>query len=160
MNMQKPAEFDKAFAASRSLAMILGASLLVYLLLEEIIRGRYRLFLGFAPMRDLSGLRYAGFGAAVIAVIALRLLHGRFTASAAASADGSAAVRALFRAAVVGLTLAELPALIGLALFLVGGLNKDFYLLLFASGTLVFMYFPRQAAWEAVLEKRPRDCPL
>jgi hypothetical protein len=159
MNVQKPPEFDKAFAAGRTLAAILGASLPVCLLLEEIVRSRYRPFLGFAAIRDIAGLRYAGFAAAVVAVIALRLVHGRFTASAAAD-DGSTAVRSLFRAAVVGLTLAELPALIGLALFLAGGLNKDFYLLLFVSGALVFIYFPRAAAWEGVLGKRRPACPL
>jgi hypothetical protein len=158
--MQKPEEFERAFAASRSMAVVFGLSLLVYLLLEEVIRGRYRPFLGLAKVKDLAGLRHAGFAVAVVVVIALRFLHGRLTASAARATDGSAAVRSLFRAAVIGLMLAELPALIGLALFLFKGLNQDFYLLLFVSGALVFMYFPRTASWEGVLEKRRPVCPL
>jgi hypothetical protein len=160
MIMQKPSEFDRAFATSRSVAAVLGASLLVYLLLEEIIRGRYRPFFGFAKVKDLAGMRYSGFAAAVVVVIGLRFLHARLTAAAMRAGDGPAAVRLLFRASVLGLTLAEVPSIIGLALFLLGGLNKDFYLLLFVSSALVFMYFPRAAAWTAVLEKRRPGCPM
>ena len=93
------------------------------------------------------------------AVIVLRLVHGRRLA-AAAKADDSAAVRSLYRTAMISLTLAEIPALMGMALVLLAGLNKDFYLLLFASIVLEFMYFPRASAWEAVLEKRRPVCPL
>ena len=53
-----------------SMAVVFGLSLLVYLLLEEVIRGRYRPFLGLAKVKDLAGLRHAGFAAAVVVVIA------------------------------------------------------------------------------------------
>jgi len=158
--MSNPPEFDKAFRAARSLAVMLGASLPVYLLLEEAVRGRYRPFLGFAGLRDRAGLRLGGFACAVAAVVALRLLHGRLVARAAKAAGPAAAVRSLHRAAVVGATLAGFPALAGLGLFLAAGLNTDFYLLEFVSGVLTFMYFPRAAAWESVLETRRPVCPL
>jgi len=156
----KPADFDRAFASGRFTAFAMGASLLVYLLFEEIVRARTRPFLGFAHLRDPRPARYAGFAAAIVAVIALRLVHGRLVAAAARTEDGSAAVRSLFRATVIGLALAEVPALAGLALTLLAGLNTDFYLLEFVSAVLVFMYFPRAAAWESVLEKRRPVCPL
>jgi hypothetical protein len=95
-----------------------------------------------------------------VAVIALRLVHGRLVAAAVRTEDGAAAVRSLFRATVIGLALAEVPALAGLALTLLAGLNMDFYILEFVSAVLVFMYFPRAAAWESVLEKRRPVCPL
>lgn len=46
------------------------------------------------------------------------------------------------------MVLSEAPGILGLILFLLGGLNIDFYLLLFASLLLVFMYFPRRSGWE------------
>lgn len=157
--MPKPPEFEKAFAASRTVAWTLGGCLLVYLLLEEIIRARFRPFFGFAKMRSVTGLRYGGFIVAVAAVIVLRLLHGRRLATASRASE-AAAVRSLYRTAVLTLTLAEIPALLGMSLVLLAGLNMDFYLLLFVSIVLLFMYFPRASAWEAVLEKRRPGCPF
>jgi F0F1-type ATP synthase membrane subunit c/vacuolar-type H+-ATPase subunit K len=155
--MSKPPEFDKAFAASLRIAWILGGCLPLYLLLEEILRARFRPFLGFAGVKDAAGLRYGCFLAAVAAVIALRLVHGRRLSAAAQAGD---AVRSLYRTAVISLTLAEIPALAGMVLFLLAGLNRDFYFLLFASSVLVFMYFPRASAWETILERRRPGCPL
>jgi len=157
--MLHPPEFDKAFATSRFLGLTFAVCLMFYLLLEEIVRARFQPFLGFARGTDVIRLRYFGFAAAVALVIVLRIVHSRILA-AAARADGPRAVRSLFRAAVISLALAETPALIGLVLFLLAGLNKDFYLLLFVSIVLVFMYFPRKAAWETVIERRRPVCPL
>jgi hypothetical protein len=157
--MPKLPEFDKAFATCRFIALAFAGCLMLDLLLVEILRARFRPFFGFAPMKDVIALRYGCFAAAAAAVIVLRLVHGRLLA-AASKVDDAAAVRTLFRAAVISLTLAEIPALIGLALVLLAGLNRDFYFLLFASIVLVFIYFPRAAAWETVLEKRRPVCPL
>jgi hypothetical protein len=157
--MPKPPEFDKAFATSRTIAWTFAGCLMLYLLVEEILRARFRPFFGFAKVKDVNGLRYGCFFVAVAAVIVLRLVHGRLLATAS-KAEDAAAVRSLFRATVISLTLAEIPALMGMALVFFAGLNKDFYLLLFASLVLVFMYFPRAAAWETVLEKRRPVCPL
>ena len=53
-----------------------------------------------------------------------------------------------------------MPAIIGLVLFFLGGLYKDFYVLLFVSLVLIFMYFPRLKNWEAYLADRPVACRL
>jgi hypothetical protein len=156
----KPPDFDRALASGRVTAVALGARLIIYLLFEELVRARYHPFLGLVRLRDPLTVRYAGFAAAVLAVIALRLYHGRLVARAARAVDGADAVRLLFRAAVLGLVLAEVPALSGLTLALLAGLNTDFYILEFVSAVLVFMYFPRAGAWESVLEKRRPVCPL
>jgi hypothetical protein len=46
------------------------------------------------------------------------------------------------------LVLGEIPAILGLGLFLALGNAVDFYILLFASLALTFIDFPRRAAWE------------
>jgi hypothetical protein len=61
---------------------------------------------------------------------------------------------------VAGLALAEVPAVLGLTLFLLGGYNRDFYYLLLVSLVLAFMYFPRASVWEARLASSQRICPL
>jgi len=44
--------------------------------------------------------------------------------------------------------MSELPALLGLFLFLLAGLNRDFYVLLIISVAVLFIFFPRRRAWE------------
>ena len=59
----------------------------------------------------------------------------------------------------IDLTLAEIPAILGLVLFLIAGYNRDFYVLLFVSLFLLFMYLPRLKSWEDILKNRPASCP-
>jgi hypothetical protein len=50
------------------------------------------------------------------------------------------------------MVLAEVPAILGLVMFLIGGSAADFYKLLFASLVLAFIHFPRRSAWEESLK--------
>jgi len=155
--MEFPPELKKTIAASRVFGASLVASLVVYFLVVEIVKVRFRPFLGFARMRDLQTFRYAVFAVAVGFVILNRVVNGillRISADRGAE-DG---VRVLNRASSVSLILAEVPALLGLVLFFVGGLDRDFDILVFVSLVLVFMYFPRESSWIAFLEKQPSSC--
>jgi hypothetical protein len=80
-------------------------------------------------------------------VILIRVLR-HILLKRSAGDDRKTALHRLERATLVTLVLAEVPGLLGLVLFLIGGLNIDFYFLLFASLLLVFMYFPRRPGWE------------
>jgi hypothetical protein len=122
-------------------------SLLVYLGVEEFMRARFRPFHGFIAVSDLQLLRYVFFGLAVVAVILIRGLRQALLKKSAGE-DKKTALHRLQRASLVTIVLAEVPAILGLVLFFVGGLNVDFYFLLFASLLLVFMYFPRRSGWE------------
>jgi len=157
--MEHPRDLKKAFASARFSGAAFIACLLIYLVLVEIVKSRYRPFSGFASLKDPQTVRLVFFAAAAIAVILNRILNGRLLKKGAGS-DAGRAVQALFRATLLSLTLAEAPALIGLALFFLGGLYKDFYILLFVSLVLIFMYFPRLKSWEAYLADRPVACRL
>jgi hypothetical protein len=130
---------------------LVGASVIVslflYLGVEEFIRARFRPFRGFLAVTDLQRLRYAFFALAVVAVILLRVLRQALFRRVSHD-DERTALHRLQTASLLTLVLSEVPALAGLALFFVGGLNVDFYLLLLGSILLVFMYFPRRSAWE------------
>jgi hypothetical protein len=128
-------------------------SLVVYLVIAEFIRARFRPFQGFAAVGNVQQLRFLFFGGAIVAVIAIRvirqvLLRGRPPGGIQEE------LRRLQRAALVTIVLAEVPAVLGLILFLIAGRNIDFYLLLLVSIVLLFMYFPRQSAWEDWLQGR------
>ena len=141
------------------LARTLLASLIGYLALVELIRSRFRPFLGFADLGRRLSVRYVFYLAAAAAVIVIRVLNSVGLRRKKPSSPESLLGR-LRTVAWLTLAAAETPALAGLALFLVGGYNEDFYWLKFVSLLLLFMYFPRPKNWEAHLRNAPRACPF
>ena len=130
------------------IATAIIASLVVYLGLVEVLRAVYRPFRGFATIANIQQLRYAVFGAAAAVIVLIRLLRPRLLRKKAPREDAKTALHRLQRAAIMTLVLGEIPGILGLGLFLLSGYNIDFYVLVFASLLLVFMYFPRRTAWE------------
>ena len=129
------------------------ASLFIYLVIVEVLRAWMRPFHGFVQLTGINMLRYGFYGIAVIEVLATRFLQGLLLRRAPGD-DVKTTVLKLARTAIVTLCLSEVPALLGLVLFLIGGLNKDFYALLAVSLVLVFMYFPRLGSWEDWVERK------
>jgi hypothetical protein len=129
------------------IAMAIIASLLIYLGLVEVLRAVYRPFRGFATIANIQQLRYVVFGAAAAVIVLIRLLRPQLLRKAPGE-DAKTALHRLQRAAIMTLVLGEIPGILGLGLFLLSGYNIDFYVLVFASLLLIFMYFPRRTAWE------------
>jgi len=129
------------------IATAIIASLVIYLGLVEVLRAVYRPFRGFVTLANVSQFRYAVFGAAVAVIVLIRVLRPRLLRKALRE-DARTDLHRLQRAAIVTMVLGEIPGILGLGLFLLGGFNIDFYVLVFASLLLVFMYFPRRIAWE------------
>ncbi len=129
------------------------ASLFVLLVVVEVLRAKAGPFRGFVSLPAIATLRYIFYGLAVIEVVATRLLQGILLRRSPGDDVKGTALK-LVRTAVVTLSLSEVPALLGLVLFLLGGLNKDFYALLGVSLVLIFMYFPRLGSWEDWVERK------
>lgn len=129
------------------IAAAIIASLVIYLGLVEVLRAVYRPFRGFATLANIQQLRYAVFGAAAAVIVLIRLLRPRLLRKVPRE-DAKTAFHRLQRAAIVTMVLGEIPGILGFCLFLLSGYNIDFYVLVFASLLLVFMYFPRRTAWE------------
>lgn len=161
-NVSDPA-FQETLRRAHKTATAVGgamiAGLAVILLVEEVLRAALRPFTGFASLGRTPGFRYAGYATAVTAVVLLRVVHGALLRPRT-SPEPAAAIRRLVRTGVITLALAEVPAVVGLVLFLLGGYNRDFYVLLFVSLALAFMYFPRRRAWEASLQDSRPSCPF
>jgi hypothetical protein len=102
---------------------------------------------GSPAIADIQPVRYVVFGAAVVVIILIRVLRPRLLRRKLLE-DPKTALHRFQRAALLTMVLGEIPVILGLGLFLVGGNNVDFYILLFASLLLVFMYFPRRDAWK------------
>jgi hypothetical protein len=127
------------------------ACLVVYLGLVEALRAILRPFRGFAALADAQPLRLAAFGLGALVVLFLLLFRNRLFGRRPAE-DLPAAVRRLQRASIVVLVLGEVPAVLGLALFLTTGNTADFRALLVVSLILTFIGFPRTSAWEEWLK--------
>jgi hypothetical protein len=154
------AEIERPVRTARIAAWALLSGLLAFLALEEFVRARFRPFLGFAHPRDRLALRYSVYLAAAAAIVLIRVLNAVLLRRRKAGPPASALLRRLLIVSLATMALAEVPALLGLALFLLGGYNVDFYMLLFVSLVLLFMYFPRRRAFEAHLRNAPADCPF
>lgn len=156
-------DFRQIFKTASIVGIGLIAGLALDLAVVEFVRSRFRPFLGFLsgamPAGTRPVVRYGFFAAAVVCVVLVRFLHGRMLRQAADVDDPMRALRILSRNNMIILALSETPALLGLALFLLAGYNRDFYLLLFVSLFLFFMYFPRLKSWEDTLQKNPSACP-
>lgn len=126
-------------------------SLVLYLGLVEVLRAVLRPFRGFAAAALTQPLRLAVFGAAAAVILVILLLRPRLFRRRGAE-DLPAALRRLRNASLVTLLLGEVPAILGLGLFLVGGGASDFYKFLFVSLALTFINFPRLGAWEEWLK--------
>ncbi len=129
------------------IATAIIASLVVYLGLVEVLRAVYRPFRGFVTLANIQQFRYAVFGAAAAVIVLIRVLRPRLLRKVPRE-DVKTALHRLQRAAIVTMVLGEIPGILGFGLFLLSGYNIDFYVLVFASLLLVFMYFPRRIAWE------------
>ncbi|HUU38304.1 MAG TPA: hypothetical protein VMW46_08905 [Candidatus Desulfaltia sp.] len=133
------------------------AGLFLDVLIVELVKSQFKPFAGFLPGLQLQILRYVFYGAAVGAVVLVRISAKALT-RAAPGGDVQHSGQRLSRAAIVTATLAELPAVLGFVLFLLAGSSRDFYSLLFVSLFLEFMYFPRFQVWQDLIrEKSPKE---
>jgi hypothetical protein len=127
------------------------ASLVLYLALVEVFRSVLKPFRGYLAGTPLQPFRLAAFGTAAAVILLLLLLRPRLLGRRDRD-DVPSALGRLQKSSIVILVLGEIPAIVGLGLFLAGGNAVDFYKLLFASLVLTFIDFPRRAAWEEWLK--------
>jgi len=152
--MEFETDLKRAFRTTVIVNGTLVASLFIYALMVELIRSQLRPFSGFLVSGiSLQTLRYLAFGAAVGAVLLVRL-GGRTLLKTRPGEDPHQLIFRLSRAAVITSAMGELPAILGFVLFLLTGLSRDFYALLFVSLFLEFMYFPRLTVWRDIARER------
>lgn len=144
-------EVGRALKPAKMVAAAVVGSLAIYLALVEILKTTLRPFRGFATVGNMQPVRYAAYGAGAAVVLLILLLRPRLYRRRAGEDAGTALTR-LQRASVLTMVLGEVPAMLGLVLFLVGGFARDFYSLLFVSIVLIFIHFPRRGAWEESLK--------
>lgn len=137
-------ELKKRYLAVNFIGLGLISTVFLYAALVELVKRGYLLGPLEQPLpASLSSLLFSVF-LALAAVIFLfaRVLHRRVAAKNP---------RLLPPIAIAILALSEIPAVLGLMLFLLSRQSMHFYLLMCASLTLFYLFFPRYDQWEQMV---------
>lgn len=149
-NLKKAHQMAFAFNVT-----IIG-SLIIYAIVVEIIRRQFAPFTGFGGMSDITVVRYLFYGIVVINIFVIRVLRNLILRKSS-SGDAQSIIHKLRRSALITAALCEVPALLGLLLFLLAGSIRDFYQLAGLSFILVFLHFPRYGNWESWIKNTDKS---
>lgn len=144
--MEPEMEMKKYFQTTVTLSWAVVAFLLIMPLGIEILRLFDRSFSGLDP--EFAG-RIKDFVYGLAIVLPLFIKHIRKAIVKREAIKDEKWLLKRLRTA-VGLTMltAAMPAVLGLGLFLLGGLYREFYISVAYSFLVIFLYFPRFAHWQ------------
>lgn len=157
--MESFPDWKKIYRMNVVVASAIIAALFIYALIVEFIKIQFKPFRGFVEISEIQILRYALYGAAIVAVVVIRVLQRPFLVELPGE-DMPSFLQKLSRGGILTAVLCEIPAVLGLILFLLTGLSRDFYILLSVSLFLEFMYFPRARIWEERMQRPVPDRKL
>lgn len=123
------------------------ASLVIYAVVVEIMKARFYPFEGLIDNFDFVPFRYVLYVLAIANPIVIVQIRKALLKKASFD-DRRNAIQRLSRTSVITAAFCETPAIMGLVLFLLSGLRRDFYILLALSFIFVFLFFPRYSNWE------------
>lgn len=142
----------------RTTAIVCGAmiaGLFPYLAVVELVRGHLGSTGYLMDSRQIQLLAYVLYGLALLPFIVPRLIKRHVIAAAAQESEGALVMR-LRTATFLSYALSEVPAVFGLLLFFLAGLNTAFYVLWFMSLLSMLLQFPRLRAWEELARQATR----
>lgn len=144
--MKDSVGLETAYRIAVIICGAMAASTVLYALVVAVISVSQAPFEGFAPSAQPSILRTTLWMMALVEAGVIGLVRRALLARS--RVEGAAAqARRLITTAVVTAALAEVPAILGLVLFMLSGLSGDFYALLALSLALQAAYFPRLDGW-------------
>jgi hypothetical protein len=144
----EPNEFpaETIAAAHRQATIItgaIGASLAVYAVLVLVLKNALPAPPATPGLDSVRIVLFAVVGAAIFMTTVIKGIMLRTVPP-----TGAARLAKLRTAAVLTAAFAELPAIIGLVLFLLGRREMDFFMLMVVSAYMLARHFPRLPAWE------------
>jgi len=145
--METIKDMKKAYQTTTIINSAIMASLVIYVVVVEIMKARFEPFEGLIDNFDFIPLRYALYALAMANLIVIVQIR-KVLLKKASFDDSRDAIERLRRTSIITSAFCEIPAIMGLILFLLSGLRRDFYLLLVLSFIFVFLFFPRYSNWE------------
>ncbi len=144
--MEPQGELKSAYEKSVNLSWAMVAALVLCPITVEIVRMQNTSFTGFAP-QVASQVRDFIYGIAIVLPLSIRTFR-KMILKRGRSSDLTTVARRLVAATAGSILVAEIPAILGLLLFLMGGLYREFYIALGYSVLVILAYFPRYHQWE------------
>ncbi len=143
-------DLKKAHKVVSLIAVAMIVCLFIYLLIGEMIRIQFKPFSGFVQLphfKILLILRYFFYVYAFLSIVIMKILQ-QVLLKKTLQDDLGNLIKKLYTSSIIVCAIGEIPAIAGLLLFLVGGLYRDFYFLLFLSLFLELVYFPKYSKWK------------
>ncbi len=125
----------------------MALSLVGYIAVAEFVRFLEPSFQGVMPEAPLGTLRPAFLGVSALLALGIPWLQRRALLGGLAGQGDPAGP--LVASAIAAYALCELPAILGLVLFLLGGERMDMYGFAAISAALFYLHFPRCERWQA-----------
>jgi hypothetical protein len=138
-----PGRIDTAYRQAAIVTGAIGGSLVIYLVLVELLR---RTLPAPSMIPDLEIMRIALFVLAGMMVFSSTVIKSVMLRNA--PADVAQRLTRLRTASILAAALSEIPAMLGLVLFLVGRMIGDFYILGVVSLYMLVRHYPRRDQWE------------
>jgi len=136
----------RAYDTSVGLSLAMMIVLVLTAIVVEILRMRNRSFAGWSPELAV-GMRDYVYGVAIVLPLCLGYIR-RAVLKGSKSLGPNSLARGLRTATALTLLVAEMPALLGLGLFLLGGFYTEFYIAFGYSLMVFLIYFPTAPRWE------------
>ena len=156
--MKTEDRIKKSYQVAVIIAIAFIFSLGTYIIAVEVLKSTNQIGVGNLSLETLLQLRYIIYGVGVAAIILIRWLRGIMLRKSPGENE-EILINRLFRSFIISFALSEIPALLGLVLFILGGFIKDFYILTVISFVLMFMFFPRYPHWrDWVQASRSANC--
>ncbi|UCG50971.1 MAG: hypothetical protein JSW58_12320 [Candidatus Latescibacterota bacterium] len=144
MNSRDPYDPQTAYRIAALINVSMVVSLFIYAGIVEFLNIGAQ---SFAPMTGLDIPRYVFLVGGLVFIPVARLVRANLLQRSPDEPLETLLVK-LSRAAVVTGAICEVPALLGLVLFFIGGQRVDFYLLCAVSAGMFIVYFPRLSRWK------------
>jgi F0F1-type ATP synthase membrane subunit c/vacuolar-type H+-ATPase subunit K len=141
-------QVEMACRQATVIAAAIVASLGMYTFVVEMVM---RSGTDAAPPAFFATLRIALFVVSGIAIFTSTIVKGLMLRNAPADTAGRLA--RLRTASVISMAFAEVPAVSGLVLVLLGRVRTDFYMLLVISLYMMVRHFPRRGGWEEYVRR-------
>ncbi|MDH5705375.1 MAG: hypothetical protein OEZ45_05090 [Candidatus Aminicenantes bacterium] len=146
--MNQTESLKKTYNVAFIVNVAIIGTLILYAVVIEILRRQLAPFQGLMEISNVTLLRYILYGIAILNIFLIRIMR-RLLLRKPPSEKFNLLKFKLLKTSLVTAALCEIPAILGLILFLLIGSVRDYYQLAGVSFILVFLHFPRYGNWEA-----------
>jgi len=154
--MNQTESLKKTYNVAFIVNVAIIGTLILYALVIEIMRRQLAPFQGLMEVSSVTLLRYALYGIAILNIFLIRIMRGLLLRQPRSEESHLLRFK-LLQTSLITAALCEIPAILGLILFLLIGSVRDYYQLAGVSFILVFLHFPRYGNWEAWIKNTDKS---